>query len=107
MRRVADEIEVETPVRWFANPASRSPLHGDIELDLLSAYEKDHETSFWMEPGETYYLGTAVVLPRGLYLAMLTILGEESDDDFWRTEFVLAISETVAGECILTPQGTA
>lgn len=106
LRRVPDEIARGTPVRWFASPSSRSPLEGDIELDLLSSYEKDGETSFWMEPGETYYLGTAVVLPGGLYLAMLTILGEDDDDDFWRSEFVLAVPETAVGESVLTPQET-
>jgi hypothetical protein len=104
LRRLGNNIPVGAQVHWFPSPTSRSPLHGDIELDLLSAYENDGETRFWMEPGESYCLGTAVVLAHGLYLALLTIVGENSDDDFWRSEFILTIPERRFGQCVMTPQ---
>jgi hypothetical protein len=107
LRRVDENLVVFKPVRWFADSKTRSPRSGDIELDLLSSYEQDDETSFWMEPGETYLLGTAVVLAKGIYIAMLTILGEDTDKDFWRSEFILVISEpSGTGDCVLTPHGT-
>jgi hypothetical protein len=107
VRRVDESLKGSTPVRWFADSNARSPRPEDIELDLLSSYEQDEETSFWMEPGETYQLGTAVVLSRGTYIVMLTILGEDSDKDFWRSEFILVIpAMSGSADCVLTPQGS-
>jgi hypothetical protein len=107
LRPVRDSIALGKPVRWFENTESKSPLDGDIELDLVSGYEKGGSTDFWMEPGEAYGLGSAVVLSPGLYLAMVTVVGENTDDDFWRREYILGITATSSGKCVVTPQDSA
>jgi len=69
---------------WYDGKAV-APIAGVSEINLLSEYEIPEENNavdFWMEPGETYALGRAIVLPAGLYLAKVTFVGERAGD-FW------------------------
>lgn len=62
------------------------PVEGLKEVNLLSNYEDpqhNNQVDFWMEPGETYYLGTPLVLPAGMYLAKVTVVGSDDDGDYW------------------------
>ena len=78
-------------IGWFANETDKSPRSSDIELDLGAEYEIDGETDFWMEPGESYHLGAGVVLAAGSYLAMVTFVGDRSDEEFWRRVFLVQV----------------
>jgi hypothetical protein len=104
IRKIGGELKERQPVRWFDEPTSISPQDGDIQLDLASGYERNSKTDFWMEPGETYCLGTAVVLSPGLYLAMLTVVGDKSESDFWRSEYILKIGAEGSSRCVITPK---
>jgi hypothetical protein len=76
----------------------------DVELDPASGYESD--TDFRMEPGESYFLCTAVAFTPGKYLATLTAMGKLEDDDFWRGECVRAIGRLPLGRCVVRPRAT-
>ena len=80
-------------IGWFASETDTSPRSGDVELDLAAEYEIDGETDFWMEPGESYNLGAGVVLRAGSYLAMVTFVGDRSDEEFWRRMFLVQVPE--------------
>jgi hypothetical protein len=46
---------------------------------------------FWLEPDETYHVGAALVLEAGTLLALVTFVGDASDEDFWRRTFVIQV----------------
>jgi hypothetical protein len=91
VRRVSSELDPTTVVKWFPTVTSRSPEPGDIELDLLDHYESEGETSFWMEPREVYHLSAVAVLEPGTYFALITFVGENIDNDFWRGLHVVEV----------------
>lgn len=78
-------------IAWFECETDKSPRPDDVELDLVAEYEKARETDFWMEPGENYHVGATVVLSAGKYLAMVTFVGDRSDDEFWRRTFLVQV----------------
>jgi hypothetical protein len=92
VRRISDDIQPGTQVRWFPQPPSVS-FSNNIELNLLQEYEiSDGKADFWMEPGESYHLGTAIVLSSGTYIAMVTFLGSGAyNREFWRRSFLVQI----------------
>jgi hypothetical protein len=64
---------------WFENELL-GPVLGLDEINLLTPYEDPKEGNvpdFWMEPGEVYHLGAAVVLPPGLYIAKITFVAAD------------------------------
>ena len=81
------------PITWFTNSSSQSPVTSDAEVDLLSDYEIGGRTDFWMEPGENYHVGAALVLKPGIYLAMVTFVGSRRDEEFWRRVVLLQVPE--------------
>jgi hypothetical protein len=83
-------------VGWFGSETDTSPRVSDVELDLVAEYEIDGETDFWMEPGESYHLGAGVVLSAGSYLAMVTFVGDRSDEEFWRRVFLVQVPKLQA-----------
>jgi hypothetical protein len=68
----------------------KSPLPGDIELDLLFEFEDNNKTDFVLEPGGADHVSRAVILGEGLYLVMITFVGD-GDDDFWRSVYVIQV----------------
>jgi hypothetical protein len=96
LRRVTAGMPVGTQIRWFADADAKSPLSTDIVGNLLDEYEYDIEgkEDFWMEPSEISHLCVGVVLQPGVYLAMVTFVGQPSDDrEFWRRLFIVQIPE--------------
>jgi hypothetical protein len=93
LRAIPKNIQERKPIGWFDEEAkTKSPIEGDIEVDLLYDYELNGETIFWMEPEESYHVGTGIVLQHGSYLAMITFVGnKENDDEFWRRTFIVQI----------------
>ena len=96
LRRVAAGAPLGTQLRWFADGKVRSPLPTDTVANLLVEYEYDIEgrEDFWLEPSETSHLCVGVILQPGIYLAMVTWVGQPSDDsEFWRRLFIVKIPE--------------
>jgi len=91
LRSIPSSLPVGASLRWFPEPAQKSPQPGDIEVDLVDEYEDMGKTDFWMEPGETYHVSTSMVLAAGTYLAMVTFVGNRSDKEFWRRVFVVQV----------------
>jgi hypothetical protein len=93
LRRLPQDTPVGSQVRWFHQPPNqKSPLSGDIEIDLLEAYEEPAEKSdFWMEPGESYHLSAAAVLSAGLYLGIVTFVGAAGPHEYWRRLFLIEV----------------
>jgi hypothetical protein len=85
IRRIHGDAPVGTLIDWFAPRYLGEPT----EYDLLDTYTTDDKPEFWMEPGETYYLRTTIVVPPGTHLAMVTFIGEVTGD-FWRRVFVVS-----------------
>ena len=54
------------------------------------------KTDFRLEPSESYHLSVGVILQAGVYLAMVTFVGQGSDDEFWRRLFIVQIPELEA-----------
>ena len=96
LRAVPTTLQPGGQVTWFSEPDPKSPREGDIELDLISEHELNGKTDFWMEPNETYHVGTALVLQAGTYLVMVTFVGDASDEDFWRRLFVIHVPQQAA-----------
>jgi hypothetical protein len=96
LRAVSASLQHGSQVTWFSNPGQRSPCPDDIEVDLVSEHELDGKTDFWMEPNETYHVSTALILRAGIYLVMITFVGEASDGDFWRRLFVIHVPQQAA-----------
>jgi hypothetical protein len=95
LRAIPQNIPKGKPICWFdrEEDKKRSPLPGDIEADLIYDYEKDGEPYFWMEPAESYHVGVGFILSPGIYLAMVTFIGDKNDDEFWRRTFIIQIPE--------------
>ncbi len=122
LRRVPPETPQDKLVRWFADADAKSPLPTH-EANLLDDYEYEEpgRKEFWMEPSESYHLGVGIRLQPGVYLAMVTFVGQESlwrrllafvrllgakvpfvgkwidvyqrSDEFWRRLFIVEIPE--------------
>jgi hypothetical protein len=90
LRDVPTDLEPNTQVPWFF-PKGKSPFPGDLEFDLIYEYEIGDKTDFWLEPGEKYHVGTAVILKKGSFLVLVTFVGDATDDDFWRRTFVIQV----------------
>ncbi len=96
LRRVDAGAPLATQIRWFNDPKAKSPLPTDIVANLLVEYEYDVEgkEDFWLEPFEVSHLGVGVILEPGVYLAMVTFVGQPSGDkEFWRRQFIVQIPE--------------
>lgn len=93
IKRLDTDIPANTLLDWSekANAAHTEDLFG--EINLIESYEIPgvEKVHFWMEPGETYHLGTPVVLAEGRYLAMVTFIGSAGDDEFWRRVFSFSV----------------
>jgi hypothetical protein len=91
IRRVPDGAGAGESIQWFSSEQATSPVEGDLECDLAGEYELGGKTDFWMEPGESYHLSTTRVLTTGCYLAMVTIIGDSSDREFWRRLYLIQV----------------
>jgi hypothetical protein len=91
IRRIPEGKKPNETLQWFDSTTSTSPRKADSECDLASEYEAQGLTDFWLEPKETYHLSTTIVLRPGHYLAMVTLVGESTDEDFWRRIFAIRI----------------
>ena len=94
LRRLAANAPTTTQVGWFSNPGAKSPLPADIVANLLEGYEYEIEgkEDFYVEPAEASHLSVGVVLEPGIYLALVTVVGQPADDsEFWRREFLVQI----------------
>lgn len=78
---------------WWAAPNSGQWGPVDEELDLLADYEvpRTKKTHFWIEPGESAHLSSALLLPAGHYLAKATFIGRHPKKEFWTRLFLLTI----------------
>jgi hypothetical protein len=77
LREVPSGLTPVTPVDWFTEDREHSPHDTDFEVDLVRIFRDDNgRTDFWMEPGETYHVGSTLVLSPGNYLAMVTFVGK-------------------------------
>ncbi|HEY3898253.1 MAG TPA: hypothetical protein VGM54_06555 [Chthoniobacter sp.] len=95
IRRVVAGAPVNTQVRWFADGDAKSPFPTDIVANLLDGYEYENEgmDDFWIEPSESSRLCVGAILEPGVYLAMVTFVGEGGDAEFWRRLFIVQIPE--------------
>jgi hypothetical protein len=94
LRRVDAGAPLTTQVGWFSTPNVKSPLPTDIVMNLAEGYEYDVEgkTDFFVEPTEASHLSVGAVLEPGIYLALVTVVGQPSDDrEFWRRQFLVQI----------------
>ncbi len=92
LRALPTDSPANAQVRWFSGALDNSPRSSDIEVDLLDEFSVSGETDFWMEPGECSHSGVTVILPPGLYLAMITFIGSEGVHEFWRRTFFVHIA---------------
>jgi len=67
------------------------PIEADLLYDYAIKLSSGEVTDFWMEPGELYDVGVGFVLLPGTYLAIITFLGETSDDELWRRKALIEI----------------
>lgn len=135
LKRVALSAPANTSLDWFSGSkrladvgfGASTPAVGEasavpgrpLQIKLMADYEVrgDTETDFWMEPGEVYHLGAAVVLESGLYLARLTFIGDGSredsrwkrlvgvrpEDEFWSRIFLVK----VLSACVVSTEGAS
>jgi len=63
------------------------------DINLLSDYQNPNngKFEFWMEPGESYHLGSLLCLRSGLYLGRVIFIGPDSGEDFWSETFYFQI----------------
>jgi hypothetical protein len=61
-------------------------------IDVLEEYcdEAKHMTDFWLEPGESYHIGSPLLLSPGSYLAKATFVGKKTDD-YWSRVFAFSV----------------
>jgi hypothetical protein len=78
-------------LEWFPTATSKSPGPHDLEFNLLDEFTENLRTNFWLEPGETSYVGKTMVLTPGHYLAMVTFIGDRGDHEFWRRVFYICV----------------
>jgi hypothetical protein len=66
------------------------------EVDLFTTYRNpnNNQVEFWMEPGESYRLGSLLCLTCGAYLAKVTFIGSDCDEDFWTQLFYFQVPST-------------
>jgi hypothetical protein len=88
---------------WFDSPLLEA-VEGLGEINLLADYEdpkQDNSVDFWMEPSETYDLGTPLMLSGGTYLAKVTVVASGDDGNYWTsiTELIIpAAQAAVSGQ---------
>jgi hypothetical protein len=71
-------------------------IDGVPEINLLTEYEDPkhgNKIDFWMEPGEVYHLGIPVLLPTGVYLGKITVIGTGGDDNFWSRVIFISVPD--------------
>ncbi len=88
IRRVRHGAKPGDIMNWFDRRHSDS-AHFELvsgEIDLLSSLDVPSlsYTHLCLEPNEAYCLSVPIVLSPGIYLLMVTFLGERPDFDFWR-----------------------
>lgn len=85
-------IKTNKSLDWFNDTNQlKCPLGIPDEIDMLEEYELidtnkpscTETPAFWIEPAETYHLGTSLILPKGDYLLKIHFLGNNTDEDFW------------------------
>jgi len=84
--------EASAPVvPWFSQ--MRDGRAGTVEVDMLELYREAESgcVDFWMEPGETSHLSAVLSLERGCYLAVVTFVGENQVEEFWRRQFLVQV----------------
>jgi hypothetical protein len=91
---------------WFDSPLLEA-VDGLHEINLLADYEDPKQANsidFWMEPCETYALGTPLVLSGGTYLAKVTVVASGDDGNYWTsiTELIIPAEQTAVGNRALT-----
>jgi len=101
IRKIPTNLSSPSWLDWYGNSALESTLQ---EINLLKGYVKsEHQTDFWMEPGESYSLAAPIILEDGSYLAMVTFIGvSKKDDEFWQRMFLIQVPGTNSA----TMQGT-
>lgn len=85
---------------WY-NPLNFTQVENlPDHINLLAEYEISNQgqIDFWMGPGETFYLGTAVTLPPGHYLAKVVFVGPKEKRNTGAEPFIFTL------ETIKTPQ---
>jgi hypothetical protein len=109
IRRVRDHVSHGRDVRWWEGE-ELDDLSPAGHIDLLIEYTRpDDDTTrgarvgerpdgsrgmvndFFMEPGEEYSLGRAVVLRPGHYLAKIVFLGNRNIAEFWSRTIVFTV----------------
>jgi hypothetical protein len=84
VKRIADHAEGKSfCIDWFDSDLFSLAIP---EINLLAEYqnpERNERVEFWMEPGESYRVGSVLRLPPGPYLAKVTFVGSNSSEDFW------------------------
>ena len=93
IRKIPSDLSSNCWLDWYGDPELESALQ---EINLLKGYVKgEHQTDFWMEPGESYTLAAPVILADGSYLAMVTFIGaSKKDDEFWQRIFLIQVPST-------------
>lgn len=84
VKRIADQAEGKSlRIDWFDPDLFSLAIP---EINLLAEYQnpdRNERVEFWMEPGESYRVGSLLHLPPGTYLAKVTFVGSNSSEDFW------------------------
>ena len=94
MRKIQTPLtETNKLLEWFEETNQlQCPVGIPDEINMLEEYEvpdtPDLATTtwtpnFWIEPSEQYHLGTALILPKGDYLARVHFIGTHGKEDYW------------------------
>jgi hypothetical protein len=87
IRRLDAKIDGNAVYDWYglSNVTEEINLIDDYEINENGAIE------FWLEPGDTVHLGTALTLHPDHYLAKVTFLGSSKAEDYWERYFYFQV----------------
>jgi hypothetical protein len=94
IRRLNPNLTDTAVFEWFKENSWMQIENLPDELNLLESYELSTRSNidFWMEPGETYHLGKALLLSPGHYFAKITFIGARGSFEFWNHEFYFHVA---------------
>jgi len=92
IRRVVAPPSYVGHVDWWSNGANILSELVIPEVRLLTEYLDDQgKTGFFMEPGEEYHFGTALLLEKGAYMGKVVFVGSRGRAEYWSRIFAFAV----------------
>jgi hypothetical protein len=86
IKRLRNDDPAPRFAAWWPVGKALEDIPGVLEhISLLSEYTREGgDIEFFMEPSETYHLGSVLVLPAGHYVAKIVFVGErKSAAEYW------------------------